>query len=74
MKNESNAIFEAYTSGLKVLAEKKKPASGNIIEEKKHVKKEEMKKKDDKAAKKAMVKEKLAQLKHLVEQAAKSLS
>ena len=73
MKNESNAIFEAYTSGLKVLAEKKNTASGNLIEEKKQVKKAMFKKTDEKSDKKAMVKEKLAQLQNLVEQAARSL-
>lgn len=74
MKNESNAIFEAYVTNRKVLAEKKN-VSGGVIEEgkKKMAPAKDAKKADKKEDKKALVKEKLEQLKSLIEQATQSV-
>ena len=74
MKNESNAIFEAYVANRQVIAEKKTSAD-QVIEEGKakkmaYAKKEHMKKDH---MKKALVKEKLEQLKSLIDQASKSV-
>lgn len=77
MKNESNAIFEAYVANRQVIAEKKTSAD-QVIEEGKakkmaYAKKEHMKKDHMKNDKKALVKEKLEQLKSLIDQASKSV-